>query len=160
MKVKNRSPAFDDSLEKSGGVARRRESGAVMGGDIVAARKRSTVTLNGMSRRHSRATSALTLAGSRRTMNPTISMVDSQHADVIAVMAEIIRSVSAKAREVTITSNSGLLEELALDSLDLVAVILRLQDHYDVEIDPDEIPGITRVGDLVTLVTEELRSAA
>ncbi len=93
-------------------------------------------------------------------MKTTISMVDSQHADVITVIAEIIRSVSAKAREVTITSNSRLLEELALDSLDLLAVILRLQDHYGVEIDPDAIPAITRVGDLVTLVTEVLRAAA
>jgi acyl carrier protein len=93
-------------------------------------------------------------------MKRTNSMVDSQHADVIAVIADIIRSVSAKAREVTITSNSRLLEELALDSLDLVAVILQLQDHYEVEIDPDDIPAVTRVGDLVTLVTEEIRSAA
>ena len=93
-------------------------------------------------------------------MKQTINMVGSQHADVIAVIAETIRSVSAKAREVRITSNSRLLEELALDSLDLVAVILRLQDHYEVEIDPDEISAVTRVGDLVTLVTEVLRSAA
>ena len=93
-------------------------------------------------------------------MKRTISMVGSQHADVIAVIADSIRSVSAKAREVTITPNSRLLEELALDSLDLVAVILRLQDHYNVEIDPDEIPAVTHVGDLVTLVTEELRAAA
>jgi hypothetical protein len=44
MKVKKWAPAFDDILERSGGVARRRESGgAVFGGDIVAARKLSTV---------------------------------------------------------------------------------------------------------------------
>jgi acyl carrier protein len=93
-------------------------------------------------------------------MKQTINMAGSQHADVLAVIAESIRSVSAKAREVTITSNSRLLEELALDSLDLVAVILRLQDHYEVEIDPDAISAVTRVGDLVNLVTEVLRSAA
>jgi acyl carrier protein len=93
-------------------------------------------------------------------MNPTISMVDSQHADVIAVIADMIRSISAKARDVTITSSSRLQEELGLDSLDLVAVILRLQDHYNVEIDPDEISAITRVSDLVTVVSDVLRSAA
>jgi acyl carrier protein len=93
-------------------------------------------------------------------MNPTISMVDSQHADVIAVIADMIRSVSAKARDVTITSSSRLQEELGLDSLDLVAVVLRLQDHYNVEIDPDEIPAVTRVSDLVTVVSDVLRSAA
>jgi acyl carrier protein len=61
---------------------------------------------------------------------------------------------------VTITSSSRLQEELGLDSLDLVAVILRLQDHYNVEIDPDEISAITRVSDLVTVVSDVLRSAA
>jgi acyl carrier protein len=93
-------------------------------------------------------------------MKQAINMVGAQHADVITVVAESIRSVSAKAREVRITSNSRLLEELALDSLDVVAVILRLQDHYEVEIDPDEISAVVSVGDLVTLVTEVLRSAA
>jgi acyl carrier protein len=93
-------------------------------------------------------------------MKQTIHMVGSQHADVIAVVADSIRSVSAKAREVTITPNSRLLEELALDSLDLVAVILRLQDHYEIELDPDKISSVTRVGDLVTVVTELLRAAA
>jgi hypothetical protein len=43
MKVKKWAPAFDDNLERSGGVARRRESGAVFGGDVVAAWKLSTV---------------------------------------------------------------------------------------------------------------------
>jgi hypothetical protein len=43
MKVKKWAPAFDDIFERSGGVARRRESGAVLGGDIIAARKLSTV---------------------------------------------------------------------------------------------------------------------
>jgi acyl carrier protein len=93
-------------------------------------------------------------------MKQTINMVGPQHADVIAVIAESIRSVSAKARDVTITSNSRLLEELALDSLDVVAVILRIQDHYELEIDPDKIAAVTRVGDLVAVVTEQLRSAA
>lgn len=93
-------------------------------------------------------------------MKRTINMVGSQHADVIAVIADSIRSVSAKARDATITSNSRLLEELALDSLDMVAVILRIQDHYEVEIDPDKIATVTRVGDLVAVVAEQLRAAA
>jgi acyl carrier protein len=93
-------------------------------------------------------------------MKTTINMVDSQHAGVIAIIAESVRSISAKAREATITSNSRLSEDLGLDSLDLVAVILRLQDHYGIEIDPDEISAVTRVGDLVSLVTNVLRSAA
>ena len=41
-----------------------------------------------------------------------------------------------------ITPDSLLLEDLALDSLDLVAVVIQLQDQFQVEIDPDEITAI------------------
>jgi hypothetical protein len=61
MKVKKWAPAFDDIFERSGGVARRRESDAVFGGDVVTAWKLSTPDGNVMSRRQSRATKALTL---------------------------------------------------------------------------------------------------
>jgi acyl carrier protein len=76
------------------------------------------------------------------------------------IIAEIIRSISARARTMTITAESLLMEDLALDSLDLVAVILRLQDHYQVEIDPDEITSVRTVSDLVASLTEHLRRAA
>jgi acyl carrier protein len=79
---------------------------------------------------------------------------------MMAIITDAVRSVSAKARESTLTPDSLLLEELALDSLDLVAVILRLQDHFQVEIDPDEIPALRSVGDLVASLTRHLRAAA
>ena len=50
---------------------------------------------------------------------------------------------------IPITPGSLLLEELALDSLDLVAVILQIQDRFQVEIDPDEIPDLRCVDDLL-----------
>src|SRR5947208_9528340 len=84
---------------------------------------------------------------SRRAMKPTITRAGSQPFDMMAIIADTIRSVSAQARAMAITGESLLLEELALDSLDLVAVILRLQDHFQVEIDPDEIPALSSVGD-------------
>lgn len=93
-------------------------------------------------------------------MKPTKSTVGCHHADVFAVIAEAIRSVSPKARDSAITANSLLLEELSLDSLDLVAVILRLQDEFQVEIDPDEIPEMREVGDLAAGLTRQLGVAA
>lgn len=83
-----------------------------------------------------------------------------QHTDVHAVITDAIRTVSARARGAVITPNSLLLEDLALDSLDLVAVILRLQDDFQVEIDPDEIPNMRCVADLAASLTKESRSAA
>jgi acyl carrier protein len=93
-------------------------------------------------------------------MKPTTSLNSASHTDLIAVVGESIRTVSAKARELQVTPDTLLLEELGLDSLDLVAVILRIQDHFQVEIDPDEIPNLRSVDDLVVSLANHLRAAA
>ena len=93
-------------------------------------------------------------------MKPMNSVIASEQAELIAVISDAIRSVSSRARQVPITPCSLLLEELGLDSLDLVAVILQIQDQFLVEIDPDEIPNLRCVGDLVTNVTNQLKAAA
>ena len=82
-------------------------------------------------------------------MKPMTNLIGSHQPDMISVVAEAIRSVSPKAREVPDHCPIRfLLEELALDSLDLVAVILQIQDRFQVEIDPDEIPNLRSVEDL------------
>jgi acyl carrier protein len=80
--------------------------------------------------------------------------------DILSTIAESIRSVSPKAKGATITPESRLLEELALDSLDLVAVILNLQDAFQVEIDPDALPQMQTVADLAASLADHLRRAA
>ncbi len=87
-------------------------------------------------------------------------MTGSLYTEVLTVITDSIRTVSARAREAKITPNSLLMEDLALDSLDLVAVVLRLQDHFQVEIDPDEIPNLKRVADLVACLADQLAKAA
>jgi acyl carrier protein len=93
-------------------------------------------------------------------MNPSIHNSSSQHSEVFAAIAEAIRTVSPRARVATITPSSLLLEELALDSLDLVAVILNLQDQFHVEIDADEISSMRRVQDLGASLANQLCTAA
>jgi acyl carrier protein len=93
-------------------------------------------------------------------MKPTTSLNGTSHTDLIAVVGESIRSVSAKARALQVNPDTLLLEELGLDSLDMVAVILRIQDHFQVEIDPDEIPNLRSVDDLVVSLANHLRAAA
>jgi acyl carrier protein len=93
-------------------------------------------------------------------MKTSINTAGSVRPDMLDTIADAIRSVSAAARSATITPNSLLLEELALDSLDLVAVILNLQDHFEVEIDPDEIPNMRKVADLAASFANQLRLAA
>jgi acyl carrier protein len=93
-------------------------------------------------------------------MKPTINLTAPASADVTTAIAETIRNVSARARETTITADSRLLEDLALDSLDMVAVIIQLQDQFDVEIDPDEVTAIRTVGQLADSLHRQVRSAA
>jgi acyl carrier protein len=93
-------------------------------------------------------------------MKSSISTAESARCDIIESIALAIRSVSTRARCAAITPSSLLLEELALDSLDLVAVILDLQDQFQVEIDPDEIPQFRTVADLAASLANQLRQAA
>jgi acyl carrier protein len=93
-------------------------------------------------------------------MKPIPEQIGSHQPDLNAVITDAIRSVSAKAREVAVTPGSLLLEDLALDSLDLVAVILQIQDYFHVEFDPDEIHDLRCVDDLVASLTNHLRAAA
>ena len=80
--------------------------------------------------------------------------------DLFQVVVGLIHTVSAKSKQVDITPGSLLLEELALDSLDLVRVIMLIEDRYHVAIDLDEIPKMKRVADLTAILGRELMSAA
>jgi acyl carrier protein len=80
--------------------------------------------------------------------------------ELFPVMIDLIHTVSAKSKQVEITPQSLLLEELALDSLDLVRVIMLIEDRYHIAIDLDEVPKMKRVSDLTTILGRELRSAA
>ena len=93
-------------------------------------------------------------------MKTSINTAGCSRTEMLAVIAESIRSVSAKARAPRSAPDSRLLEELALDSLDLVAVILQLQDQFEVEIDPDEIPSMRTVADLASSLASHLRRVA
>jgi acyl carrier protein len=80
--------------------------------------------------------------------------------DLFSVVVDFIRIVSPKARPMEITPQSLLLEELTLDSLDLVRVIMLIEDRYHAAVDLDEIPKMKRVEDVTTILSRELRSAA
>ena len=80
--------------------------------------------------------------------------------ELFQVVVGLIHTVCAKSKQLDITPGSLLLEELALDSLDLVRVIMLIEDRYLVAIDLDEIPKMKRVSDLSAVLGRELRSAA
>lgn len=80
--------------------------------------------------------------------------------DLFPVVVDLIHTVSAKSKNSEITPQTLLLEELALDSLDLVRVIMLIEDRYQVAIDLDEVPKMKRVNDLTAILGRELRAAA
>jgi acyl carrier protein len=87
--------------------------------------------------------------------------LNSNQADeLLEVVSDLIRSVSAKAKDKVITEDSLLLEELALDSLDLVRVIMLMEDRYGIAIDLDEVSNMKCVADVARTLDRELKSAA
>ncbi len=83
-----------------------------------------------------------------------------QPEDAMEVISEMIRSVSDKAKHRLITADSLLLEELALDSLDLVRVIMLMEDRFGLTIDLDEVSNMKCAGDLAQTLVRERKSAA
>lgn len=71
---------------------------------------------------------------------------------LVTQVAEIVRSVSKIAAEVAITTDSRLVEDLSVDSLDLVGVFLKIQDDLGVPVDEADVPGLLSIGDLATYV--------
>ena len=63
-------------------------------------------------------------------------------------IAAAVRSVSKRTQTMAITPNSLFVEDLALDSLDLVGVLMKLEDHYAVKIELDDVANIRTVADL------------
>lgn len=71
-------------------------------------------------------------------------------AALLNAIAGAIRSVSKRTQTMAITADSLLIEDLALDSLDLVGVVMKLEDHFGIEIELDELPNIRTVEELAS----------
>jgi acyl carrier protein len=69
----------------------------------------------------------------------------------------LVRKAAKVPAAVAITPESRLVEDLTIDSLDLVSLILQFQDHFDVVIDEEAVPNLRRVGDIVAYLAAERR---
>ena len=54
------------------------------------------------------------------------------------------------------TANSLLLEDLGLNSLDLISIAVVFEDRYDLEIPEEEMENIRSVGDIVSYLENAL----
>jgi acyl carrier protein len=75
-------------------------------------------------------------------------------------MIDVIRKAGRVDGMTTIRGESRLVEDLAIDSLDLVGVYLQIQDDFGVEIAEADIPNLGRVADLVAYVLARRSSSA
>jgi acyl carrier protein len=79
-------------------------------------------------------------------------MIDST---LLAEITETVRSATKIAPQVLLTADSRLVEDLAIDSLDLVGVLVAIQDRFDIAIDDDDVPNLRRVVDLARYVARQ-----
>jgi len=87
-------------------------------------------------------------------MTPTLS-----EPSLVAEVVDVIRKAAKIPARVPITGDSRLVEDLAIDSLDLVGLILQLQDHFDVVIEDDAVSNLCRVADLAAHLAARRDSA-
>ncbi len=78
---------------------------------------------------------------------------------LMAQLTKSIRCVARVPKDVPITAETRLFDDLHIDSLDLFAVLVEVQDRFDVLIDVEEMPDLNRVGDLAAFVSLRRNSA-
>ena len=81
-------------------------------------------------------------------------------ASLVNDVIEVVRKSGKLAPTVQIDASKRLVEDLGIDSLDLVGVFLEIQDKYDVVIDDDDVPTLLKVSDLAAYVARNRLKAA
>ncbi len=56
-----------------------------------------------------------------------------------------------------VRDDSSFVEEMGIDSLDLVEFYLRLEEHFNVKLDADDYAGLTSVQAITTFLQEKSR---
>lgn len=71
---------------------------------------------------------------------------------LVADLSELVRQAGKVPTDRFIGPETRLVEDLNIDSLDLVAVFLGVQDRFDVVIDDDDVPQLKSIADLAAYV--------
>ena len=75
-------------------------------------------------------------------------------------LADTVRTIARIPCNVAIAPESRLVEDLGIDSLDLVSIVLTAQELYGVAIDEDEVAELRTMADLVGYVDRRRNAAA
>lgn len=70
---------------------------------------------------------------------------------------EIIRKAIKKelGRDFDNISTATAFEDMAMDSLEVVQMVMAIEEAFDIEIDDDDVDGLKTVGDLVEYIEEK-----
>jgi acyl carrier protein len=79
---------------------------------------------------------------------------------LLGEVIEVVRIAGKVAPGVAVDADKCLVDDLGIDSLDLVGVFLSIQDRYDVVIDDEDVPCLRRVSDLAAYVERNRGEAA
>jgi acyl carrier protein len=77
--------------------------------------------------------------------------------DTAARTKALIAELSGKPIE-AVTDDAKLIDDLALDSLDVINLEVELGRAFDVDIEPDETDALKTVGDTIALIERKLAS--
>jgi acyl carrier protein len=81
-------------------------------------------------------------------------------AKLLEAVASAIRAEAENTRDLPIEPTSRLVEDLGLDSIDIVAVTIRLEDRFHVSIDVQEVKELQYVSDLMDQMSRLLGKSA
>jgi len=59
-----------------------------------------------------------------------------------------------------LTESATLVNDLKLDSVDLLSMTIEIQSRYGIVIDATEVGNVSTVGDVLTLITDKIATAA
>jgi acyl carrier protein len=71
---------------------------------------------------------------------------------ILPMVIDAVRAAGKVKPSVAIEPDTRLVDDLGLDSLDLVGVIMKIEDRFALQIDVDEVPNFDRVADVVSYV--------
>ncbi len=77
-----------------------------------------------------------------------------------AEIVTIVRKVAKLDASVPVSPEARLIEDLGIDSLDLVGVFLQIQDELNVAIDEEDVTKLATIRDLAEYVGRNRSSAA
>lgn len=80
--------------------------------------------------------------------------------ELVDRLIELVRAVAKVEEGIPIGLETHLVEDLGVDSLDLVGIFLEVQDVFGVTVSEDEMPRLQRLGDLVAHLRERIASQA